>query len=84
MKTATQVRVGIIMGSASDLPIMEQAALVLKELEVGFEMTVVSAHRTPERMFTYAREAEGRGGREREYRSSVQCDECDDATFRVQ
>lgn len=61
METATQVRVGIIMGSASDLPIMEAAALVLKELEVGFEMTVVSAHRTPERMVSYAREAEGRG-----------------------
>ena len=53
--------VSIIMGSASDLPIMEKAGEVLKELEVPFEMTVVSAHRTPERLWAYAHEAEGRG-----------------------
>ena len=53
--------VSIIMGSASDLPIMEKAGEVLKELEVPFEMTVVSAHRTPERMVTHASEAAGRG-----------------------
>ena len=41
------IQVGIIMGSASDLPIMEEAANVLNELGVAFEMTVVSAHRTP-------------------------------------
>lgn len=53
--------VGIIMGSKSDLPIMEQAAAVLKELEVSFEMTIVSAHRTPDRMFEYAKSAPSRG-----------------------
>ncbi|MGB0250127.1 MAG: 5-(carboxyamino)imidazole ribonucleotide mutase [Flavobacteriales bacterium] len=53
--------VSIIMGSASDLPVMEKAGEVLKDLDVPFEMTVVSAHRTPERMVTYATEAAGRG-----------------------
>ena len=53
--------VSIIMGSASDLPIMEKAGEVLKELEVPFEMTVVSAHRTPERMVEHAHEAAERG-----------------------
>ena len=56
-----EVRVGIIMGSASDLPVMEETAKVLKELGVGFEMTVVSAHRTPERMMEYAGTAADRG-----------------------
>ena len=55
------IKVGIIMGSKSDLGIMQDAADVLKELEVQFEITVVSAHRTPERMFEYARTASGRG-----------------------
>lgn len=50
-------KVGIIMGSTSDLPIMKQAADVLKELNVSYEITVVSAHRTPERMFDYAKNA---------------------------
>jgi 5-(carboxyamino)imidazole ribonucleotide mutase len=49
------------MGSDSDLPVMEKAAQVLTELQVPFEMTIVSAHRTPERMFAFAREAHGRG-----------------------
>lgn len=49
------------MGSKSDLNIMQDAADILKELNVDFEMTVVSAHRTPDRMFTYAKEAAGRG-----------------------
>src|SRR5699024_4643098 len=53
--------VGIIMGSQSDLPIMRDAADVLKELGVAYEITIVSAHRTPERMFTYATEAADRG-----------------------
>lgn len=53
--------VGIIMGSQSDLPIMQEAANVLKELGVDFELTVVSAHRTPERMFAYATSARKRG-----------------------
>ncbi len=53
--------VGIIMGSKSDFPIMQQAAEVLKELGVPYEITVVSAHRTPDRMFEYAKGAMGRG-----------------------
>ena len=57
----SQALVGIIMGSKSDLPIMEQAAKVLDELEVPFEITVVSAHRTPERMVAYAKEAGSKG-----------------------
>lgn len=55
------VEVGIIMGSKSDLPIMQDAADALKELGIEFEMTVVSAHRTPERMYDYAKGAQGRG-----------------------
>ncbi len=55
------VLVGIIMGSSSDLPIMNEAALVLKKLNVEYEITVVSAHRTPDRMFDYAKEAATRG-----------------------
>ena len=53
--------VGIIMGSQSDLAIMEQAADFLKNLEIPYELTVVSAHRTPERMFEYAKSAKERG-----------------------
>ncbi len=49
------------MGSDSDLPVMQKAADVLTELQVPFEMTIVSAHRTPERMFHFARAAHGRG-----------------------
>ncbi len=55
------VRVGIIMGSDSDLPVMRGAADMLSELGVGWELTIVSAHRTPERLFDYARDAESRG-----------------------
>jgi len=55
------VKVGIIMGSKSDLPVMQDAANICKEFGVEFEMTVVSAHRTPERMFTYAKEAAQKG-----------------------
>ena len=49
------------MGSKSDLNIMQEAADILKDLQVEFEMTVVSAHRTPERMFEYAKNAASRG-----------------------
>ncbi len=55
------VEVGIIMGSKSDLPIMQDAADILKELGINYEITVVSAHRTPERMFDYAKNAQSRG-----------------------
>ncbi len=55
------VEVGIIMGSDSDLPTMKPAADVLEELGVCYEVTIVSAHRTPERMFEYAKTASSRG-----------------------
>ena len=55
------VRVGIIMGSKSDLPVMQEAADILKELGVQYELTIVSAHRTPHRMLEYAENARGRG-----------------------
>ena len=53
--------VGIIMGSDSDLPVMKAAADMLTELGVGYELTVVSAHRTPLRMVDYASQAAERG-----------------------
>jgi 5-(carboxyamino)imidazole ribonucleotide mutase len=54
-------QIGIIMGSDSDLTIMQAAADVLKQLGIPFEVTVVSAHRTPLRMVEYAKQAKGRG-----------------------
>ncbi len=56
-----QTLVGIIMGSDSDLPVMQAAADILKYFEIPFELTVVSAHRTPQRMFQYAQSAKERG-----------------------
>ncbi|MBQ8593560.1 MAG: 5-(carboxyamino)imidazole ribonucleotide mutase [Bacteroidaceae bacterium] len=53
--------VSIIMGSTSDLPIMEKAAQLLNELHVPFEMNALSAHRTPEAVEDFARNAQGRG-----------------------
>lgn len=53
--------VGIIMGSDSDLNIMKDAAEILKEFEIAFELTIVSAHRTPKRMVDYATKATKRG-----------------------
>ena len=61
MTAGEQPRVGIIMGSDSDLPVMRDAATALDELAVPWEMTIVSAHRTPDRMIEYARGAAGRG-----------------------
>jgi 5-(carboxyamino)imidazole ribonucleotide mutase len=55
------IQVGIIMGSKSDLPIMSEAAIVLEELGVEYELTVVSAHRTPHRMVEYAESAKSKG-----------------------
>jgi 5-(carboxyamino)imidazole ribonucleotide mutase len=55
------ISVGIIMGSDSDLPIMQAAADILKRFEIPFELTVVSAHRTPLRMVEYASKAKERG-----------------------
>ena len=59
--SSQSVQVGIIMGSKSDLPVMQDAVDVLKELGVSFEVTIVSAHRTPHRMFEYAENAADRG-----------------------
>ena len=56
-----QPQVSIIMGSDSDLNIMKEAAIALEELGINAEVTIVSAHRTPERMFNFAKEADGRG-----------------------
>lgn len=53
--------VGIIMGSDSDLEVMNAAASILKEFEISFELTIVSAHRTPKRMVEYASGAKERG-----------------------
>ena len=53
--------VGIIMGSDSDLPVMREAAAILDELGVAYEMTIVSAHRTPQRLYDYAQTAVERG-----------------------
>ena len=58
-----KVQIAIIMGSDSDLPIMRQAADILKELEIDFHLTIVSAHRTPERMFDFAKNAHIEGFR---------------------
>lgn len=55
------VRVGIAMGSRSDLPVMRAAAEALDEFGIGHELRVVSAHRTPQAMLTYGLEAEARG-----------------------
>ena len=61
MAEAQQPRVGVIMGSDSDWPVMQAAAEALAEFDVPFEVGVVSAHRTPARMLDYARGAADRG-----------------------
>lgn len=53
--------IGIIMGSKSDLPIMREASNILDELGFTYEIDIVSAHRTPEKMFDYAKNAHKRG-----------------------
>ena len=53
--------VSIVMGSDSDLPVMQAAADILTEFEIGFELDIVSAHRTPEKMFDFAKNAHERG-----------------------
>ena len=57
----TEPKIGIIMGSDSDLPVMRGAAEIIEEFEVPFEITIVSAHRTPDRLWDYGREAVDRG-----------------------
>ncbi len=59
--TPRNVRVGIVMGSDSDWPVMEEAATALGEFDVAFEADVVSAHRMPEQMLAYGKDAAGRG-----------------------
>ena len=54
-------QVSIIMGSDSDLPVMKAAAEILEELGIGFELTIVSAHRTPDRMYEFGKNAHQRG-----------------------
>jgi len=54
-------RVGIVMGSDSDMPVMAQAADLLEQLGVDFDMTVISAHRAPDVFFEWAKSAEARG-----------------------
>ncbi len=54
-------KISIIMGSQSDLPVMSKAAEFLDSIQIPFEITIVSAHRTPQRMFEYATEARSRG-----------------------
>ncbi len=61
MSDRTPPVVGIVMGSDSDWPVMEAAAVALRELGVGFEADVVSAHRMPDEMIAYGRDAAGRG-----------------------
>ena len=54
-------KVGIIMGSTSDLPVMQEAIDVLKEFDIDVKIDIVSAHRTPEKMFAYGKHAHKRG-----------------------
>jgi len=56
-----QPRIGIIMGSDSDLPVMQAAIAICEEFNVAHEVAIVSAHRTPDRMVDYAKQAHGRG-----------------------
>jgi 5-(carboxyamino)imidazole ribonucleotide mutase len=60
-KPAGSPLVGILMGSDSDLPTMQEAGKILEEFALPFEVRICSAHRTPERLIRYARDAEGRG-----------------------
>lgn len=62
-ETQTSPKVGIVMGSDSDLGVMQAAADILKQFDIAFEMTVASAHRTPERAMRFATEARSRGVR---------------------
>lgn len=57
----SQPQISIVMGSDSDLKVMKEAAEILEKLEVPFEISIISAHRTPEKMFEYAKSAAERG-----------------------
>ena len=54
-------KVGIVMGSDSDMPVMAKAADILEELGISYEMTIISAHREPDVFFEYAKSAEDKG-----------------------
>ena len=54
-------KVGIVMGSDSDMPVMAKAADILEKLGVEYEMTIISAHREPDLFFEYAKSAESKG-----------------------
>lgn len=55
------MKIGIVMGSDSDLPVMSEAATLLDSLGIAYELTIVSAHRTPKRLYEYGEQAEARG-----------------------
>ena len=61
MKGEDMAKVGIVMGSDSDMPVMRKAAEILEKLGIDFEMRIISAHREPEVFFEYARTAEEKG-----------------------
>lgn len=61
MNNHSHSEVAIIMGSQSDLPVMKDAAEILKQLGVSFELSIVSAHRTPDRLFDFSKTAAARG-----------------------
>lgn len=61
MSEASTLMVSIVMGSDSDLPVMQEAAKILDEFGIAYELTIVSAHRTPDRMVTFAKSAAERG-----------------------
>ncbi len=61
MTPSFKTSIGIIMGSDSDLPVMKEAAKLLDELKVSYELTIVSAHRTPDRLYNYAKNAKDKG-----------------------
>lgn len=56
-----EIKVSIVMGSDSDMPVMSKAADILEQLGVGFEINIISAHREPDEFFEYAKNAESRG-----------------------
>lgn len=58
---STPPQIGIIMGSQSDWPTMQLSAQILEELDIAYEVKIISAHRTPERMFEYAKSAKDKG-----------------------
>lgn len=60
-QSSPKPNIGVIMGSQSDLRVMGDAAALLEQMELPFELTIVSAHRTPQRLFQYAQSAEQRG-----------------------